>query len=213
MDPGVQKKLEEFFSKYKLLTLKKGEVLITPDNSVTSIYYLKKGYIHQYVISEEGEEITINMFRPPSFIPMMLAITGSQNRYYFETADKVEVWQAPSDKTIEFVKNEPAVLFDLTRRFGLGLNGITQRLESLMFENAQSRIISLLSYLSERFGEKTKEGVLVNLPLTHQDIAGWVNLTRETTSRQLEELTKAGIISYKNHYITVKNLNSLRPTK
>lgn len=203
MDPSVQRKLENFFSKYKLLSFKKGEVLVRAENPIFGVYLLKKGYIRQYVVSEDGDEITINIFRPISFIPMMLIIGQMENKYFFEAATPVEVWRAPVDKTLEFIKNDPEVLYNLAKRFAQGLNGIAQRLEDLMFENAEKRVGSLLSYLLSRFGEKDESNIVINLPLTHKDIAAWVNLTRETASRQIEKLIKQGIISYKNHLITV----------
>lgn len=223
MDSHVQKKLEQFFSNYRLLKFKKGEIIVRPDDPIFGIYLLKKGYIRQYVVSEDGGEITINIFRPISFIPMMLAISETENehdfsvnehsfslnRYYFETASEVEVWRAPTDKTIDFVRNEPEVLFDLAKRFAAGLNGLSQRLEDLMFENAYKRVVSLLLYLSKRFGENQGNDLLINLPLTHKDISALVNLTRETTSRQLEKLTKRGVISYTHQYITINDLNKL----
>ena len=209
MNITVQKKLESFFSEFRPLNYKKGEILVRPEDPIFGIYLLKKGYIRQYVISEEGDEITINLFRPVSFIPMMLAIGETENKYYFETASPVEVWRAPTDKTIEFVKNEPEILFDLAQRFAAGLNGLARRFEDLMFENAYNRVVSLLSYLTKRFGERGKDGTIINLPLTHKDIAAWVNLTRETTSRQLEKLTHAGIISYDHQIITIKDLKKL----
>ena len=62
MNIDVQKKLEAFFSQYRPLSYKKGSILVRPEEPVFGIYLLKKGYIRQYVISEEGDEININIF-------------------------------------------------------------------------------------------------------------------------------------------------------
>lgn len=210
MNQAVQRKLENFFSKYKSLSLKKGEILVRAEDPVFGVYLLKKGYIRQYVVSEDGDEIIINIFRPVSFIPMMLIIGETENKYFFEAATPIEVWRAPVDKTLEFVKNDPVILYDLAKRFAQGLNGISQRLEDLMFENAEKRVGSLLSYLLSRFGEKDGPDIVINLPLTHKDIAAWVNLTRETTSRQIEKLINKGIISHKNHLIIIHQPKKLK---
>lgn len=210
MDKDVQKKLEAFFSQYKPLYYNKGDVLVRAEDPLFGIYLLKKGYIRQYVVSEDGDEITINIFRPVSFIPMMLALGEVENKYFFEAAGPVEVWRAPVDKVIKFVKSEPEVLYDLAKRFAQGLNGISQRLETIMFENAKQRVDSLLLYLAKRFGEKEGRSIVIDLNLTHKDISAWVNLTRETVSRQIEKLEKEGTISYSNHFIVVKNLSKLQ---
>ena len=209
MDINVQKKLEDFFSQYRPLQYKKGDIIVRPEDPIFGIYLLKKGFVKQYIVSEDGDEVTIHIFKPVSFFPMMLAIGNTENNYFFEAVDSVEVWRAPTDKALDFVKNEPEILFDLASRFAAGLNGLSKRIEVLMFENAYRRITSLLLYLSKRFGEKEKNNIIISLPLTHKDIAAWVNLTRETTSRQLEKLSKKNIISYQNHHFVIKNLKML----
>ncbi len=209
MDIRIQKKLEEYFSQFRPLHYKKGDIIVRPEDPIFGIYLLKKGFVKQYIISADGDEVTIHIFRPVSFFPMMLAIGNTENNYFFEAVDSVEVWRAPTDKTVDFIKNEPEILFDLAKRFSSGLNGLSKRIEELMFENSYRRVTSLLLYLTKTFGEDGKDGIIIKLPLTHKDIAAWVNLTRETTSRQLEKLSKKDIISYKNHLIVIKNLKEL----
>ena len=48
--------------------------------------------------------------------------------------------------------------------------------------------------LSTDSGEKTPEGVLINVKLTHQEIADMAGLTRETVTRELNKLRKKGEI-------------------
>ena len=161
------------------------------------------------VLTSNGEEITIHIFRPGSFFPMMLAISNTPNRYYFQALTNTKVKISPQHKVIEFVKKEKKPLFDLTVRFAKGLDGLSSRLESLLGKKALDRITSLLLYLSDRFGKETNEGIKINLPLSHQEIAKWVGLERETVSRQMKALNKDGLISYKRQKITITNFNGL----
>lgn len=209
MEPSVQKKLADFFSGYRPLNFKKGEILIRPADSITDIYFLKKGFVKQYTTSEDGDEVSIHIFKPTSFFPIMLALSDAENSYFFEAMNHVEVVKAPKGETLEFIKEEPEILFDLCRRFAAGLNGLAKRIDALMFESAYKRVSSLLLYLGKRFGEKKRGGILIQLTLPHKDIASWVNLTRETTSRQLEKLAKMGIITYKNRLILIKDIKML----
>lgn len=205
----IIKKLDSFFSQFKPLKIKKDKVLYQPDDPISNIYFLKTGLIRQYSISEDGEEVTINIFRPNSFLPIMLILSNKPNKYFFEAQTNLEVFEAPFQKVLEFLQKEPTVLFDLTRRFAAAIGGLTTRIEELSFRQSEERIKSLLNYLAEKFGKNDKNGLLINLPLTHKDIATWVNLTRETTSRQLENLTKEGIISFNHQYITILNQKRL----
>lgn len=210
MDNEIVKKLDSFFNQYKSLSLKKGKTLYQPNDPIHSIYLLKQGLIKQYAISENGEELTINVFRPNSFFPIMLILANQPNKYFFQAETDVLVFRAPIKKVSEFLQLNSDVLLDLTKRFSAAILGLSARLEELSFHQASNRISSLILYLADRFGEVKDSKTVINLPLTHQDLASWTSLTRETISRQLEQLSKKGLISYNRHSITILDKDKLQ---
>jgi CRP/FNR family transcriptional regulator len=52
----------------------------------------------------------------------------------------------------------------------------------------------LLASLAGEYGGKTKEGTLLNIKLTHQDIADMTGVARETATRAIDKLNKDGEI-------------------
>lgn len=210
MKKNVIYKLDAFFSQFKPIYYKKGEIILRADDPVFGVFLLKKGYVRQYVISKEGEELTIHVYRPISFFPAMLVISGYPNKYFYQTLSPVEVWRSPQDKVVEFLKREPEVLFDLASRFAAGLIGLSNRIEKLTLEGTSGKVASLIFYLASRFGKKEKRGILIQVPFTHKDIAAWLGMTRETVSRQLEKFKKGGLITYDNKYIIVRNPEKLK---
>jgi len=86
---------------------------------------------------------------------------------------------------------------------------LKQRIQVLEFRSARGRVIAELLFLSERFGEKHGKDVLINAPITHQDIADSINMTQETASRALELLFKEGLMGQKDHLFTVMDLTKL----
>ena len=203
MDQAIQKRLSDFFSNYKLIIFKKGHIIYRPEDPITNIYFLKKGLVKQYIISEDGDEVVINLFRPNSFIPIMTVLSETPNRHFFESQEETAAYSAPTSGVINFIKSEPEVLFDLTTRFAKAINGLSLKFEEAVTKDASDKILSLISYLSEKFGKQTDKGSLINLPLTHQEVANLTGLTRETASRTLEKLMKDGLIINSNHQITL----------
>lgn len=201
--------VRNFFAPAPEKSFKKGSFILSPEDKLENIYYLASGSVKMSVLTSNGEEITIHIFRPGSFFPMMLAISNTPNRYYFQALTNTKVKISPQEKVIEFVKKEKKPLYDLTVRFAKGLDGLSSRLESLLGEKALDRITSLLLYLSDRFGKETSEGIKINLPLSHQEIAKWVGLERETVSRQMKALSEKGLIKYKRSKITLTDTKAL----
>jgi CRP/FNR family transcriptional regulator len=62
----------------------------------------------------------------------------------------------------------------------------------------------------QRFGTKTDDGLLIDVPLRHQDIASSINSSRETTSRELGALVQKGIIAKSGTRIVLKRPDVLK---
>ncbi len=209
MDNNVQKRLDDFFGKYKSVSYDKGEIIIRADEEPSGVFLLKDGIVRMYGISSQGEELSINIYKPISFFPMSWVLNDTISHYYFEAVTNVSVLKSPKLEFLEFLKKEPEVLFNLVKRIYKGLDGYFTRMEFLMSGNAEARLITELLIYGKRFGEKKAEGIVVNFKLTEKDIASQSGVTRETVSRQLSKLKEKGLIEYRNKTLIIKDLSML----
>ncbi len=154
MDKNKVKEFEAFYSQFKIRNYKKGEMLIRSDDDPIGIFCLKKGYVRQYTISKTGFELTLHILRPISYFPMVWAVNGTPNVYYFEALTPVEVGRAPRDRVVNFIKDKPTVIFELLSELIEDYAESLMRIEHLVFSDAYRRVISVLLYIAKHFGEK-----------------------------------------------------------
>jgi CRP/FNR family transcriptional regulator len=64
----------------------------------------------------------------------------------------------------------------------------------LSFDNAEHRVMAVLDRLQELYGVFDDRGVIINVKLTHQQIASYASVARETVTRVLNRLEKEGVI-------------------
>ena len=64
----------------------------------------------------------------------------------------------------------------------------------LSFDNAEQRILATLDRMQEVYGLHDDRGVIVNVTLTHQQIANYASVTRETVTRVLNRFKNEAII-------------------
>lgn len=211
MNQKVSEKIDKFFSGFYPVSFEKGEIIIHPDGKVQHIFLLKKGKVRMYSVSDDGQEATLHIFRPSSFFPIMLFLSETYGKYYFEAVERVEAVKAPVDEVMDFIKKDAEVLFDLVTRFATAISGLTLRIESMAFGDAYNRVASLLLYFAQKFGEAREGQTVINIPLQHDDIASWVGLRRETVSRQFEKMQSKGILESKDKQIKI-NLEKLKDT-
>jgi CRP-like cAMP-binding protein len=210
MDGDLKNKLDNFFANAKKFNYKKGEVIIRADDEPAGVYYISEGYVRSYSLTEDGRELTLNIFKPGSYFPMTWAIADIQNSFFYEAMTTLEVSRLPKTEIVDLVKNDNKLLYDLTRRLLIGLNGLVVRMEYLFMGSAYNKVASSILLLARRFGEESKDGLIIRLHFTHQDIASLAGITRETATLEIQNLEKNGLITRENRLIIVKDIERLR---
>lgn len=203
-------KLEEFFSQFKLIRYKRRETILRADDPPSGVFYIQKGIIRSYIITIEGQELTTLLYKEKDLFPVRWAITGERNARFFEAMTSVEVFRAPREQFLNFIKTEPSVFFQMTKRIVNRLEAVLERMEFLAFGNAYKKVASMILLLSERFGKKMGENIVIQIPLAHRDIAALIGITRETTSIEILKLKKNGILGRHRNLIVVRNIKQLR---
>lgn len=199
-----------FFSQFPHQHLRKGTVFLHPDDKPGGVYYIKTGHARMYFVSSHGIEITLHIFNPESFFPMTWILNDIPNRYYFEAFTDMEVHLAPKKNVASFLKNEPEVVLDLTKRIFNGVDKLSMRIEHMAQENSYSKVASILLYLSRHFGIANNHEVHFKHAFTHQDIGSLVGISRETATRALGKLRRKGIIlSNKKSALTISDIAKL----
>ena len=209
MTDNKTKEFEAFYKQFKTRFYKKGEMLIRADDDPQGIFCLKKGYVRQYTISKTGNELTLHILRPISYFPMVWALNGTPNVYYFEALTPVEVGRAPRDEVVAFISQKPIIMFELLSELIEDYAESLKRIEQLVFSDAYRRVIAVLLYIAKHFGKESGKKIIVDHRFTQQDIATLVGVARETASNEIVKLEKKGLIKYVDHSMIIENIKLL----
>src|SRR3990167_7903126 len=155
---NTKKEFETFYNQFAIRKYKKGEMLIRADDDPQGIFCLTNGYVRQYTISKAGFELTLHILKPGSYFPMVWAINGTPNVYYFEALTSVEAGRAPRDEVVDFIKDKPTIIFELLSGLIEDYAESLTRIEHLVFSDAHRRVISVLLYIAKHFGKDHKRG-------------------------------------------------------
>ena len=203
--------LVELFREHGLKqTWRKGDFIIRPGDPPHGIFYVYEGLVKAYDISKYNEENLLIIRKADEIFPLIWAITGEERDVIYQALAPTTTWQISRKKFLEFMSSKPealAPLLDMTiEMYRLH----SERILNLEYRTVRERIISFLLTMSQRFGTKTPDGVMIDVPLRHQDIASSVNATRETTSRELAALERKGLLRNKQSIILLRDVEALR---
>lgn len=205
----MAKALDDFFAQYPVLQYDKDQIIIHADDIPSGVFYIKSGFVKMSKILENGREITLNIFKAGAYFPMIWAITDIPDTYFYKTIGPTELQRAPRDELLQFVKKNPEELFELINRILRGVKGLLINIEHQLSGDSYHRVIASLVLAARRFGFKQEKGLVIKLPLTHQELADLSGLTRETVSLAIEKLEKKKIISYKKRTLLINDLEAL----
>jgi len=85
-----------------------------------------------------------------------------------------------------------------------------QRIDNLGFTSVNQRLFYRLEYLAEQFGKDIGGRIVIDLPITHTELAASINTTRESVSRIFQKLDEKQIISFENHTLVINSVDELR---
>jgi len=210
LTPDPEEKLRAFFKQSKPLLYKKGEMILRGEEIPTGIFFLNRGYVKTYSFSENGDEFTFIIYRRNDFFPIAWTFNDTRKPYFIETVTPCVIFKRNREEFLEFLNNNPDVLIYIIERLTKRLDGLFERMEHMAFGNAYKKVCSILFILSERFGKETKKTVIIDLPLTHKDIANLLGIARETVSVEIAKLKKKGIIKNAGKHIYITDIEKLK---
>lgn len=200
----------DLFSSGNRLEYKKGEYIIRPGQAPTGVFLILSGLVKAYNISKYGEENLLIIRKAHEVFPLIWAVTGQERDIIYEALTTASVLYVHREEFMNKIENKPealrAILDMVTEMYRIH----SERLINLGYRTVRERLISFLLIMSQRFGRKTSSGILIDVPLRHQDIASSINATRETTSREMIYLERHGLLTGNNSYITLKDILKLR---
>lgn len=162
-----------------------------------------KGYVKRYLISNEGNYGVQVIYGPGDIFPITLAYSALFNRninegpetYYYEAMTEVELHTIDELDMVEQIEQNPILYRDLFAISGNRLHSTLHGLENLTLKTSYQRVAHELLYLAKNFGDKKAAGTVIAVPMTHQDIADILSLTRETVSTAMVQLRKKKLIT------------------
>jgi len=206
---SLQTNLQAFFSTYKLRTYRKRDLILHEDDTPNGVYYIKSGYVRLYSVSEDGRELTRLLLGPNDLFPIRWVFSDEPIDYYVEPITDVEAWHAPKEAFLNFLEQQPELLMNVIHMIVSRMGRLYKRMEYFAFGDAYQKVATMLVIQAHNFGKEINGKIVIDIPLTHQDIASLIGVARETASVEIERLKREKIIDYSEHKIIINSIQKL----
>jgi len=202
-----------FLKNFRTKRFSKGELILIQGEVPECAYVVKDGIVKTYNLTLAGEEKPIGFGLEAEIFPIAW-VYGQVNhvQFYYEAFADTVLYCVPARLLREFFETHPEAQVLLIEHLVAWQMHTQLRMNALEQSKASQKILNMIHFLCLRFGaEERKDLVRVRLPLTQQDLANFIGLTRETTGIELKKLHHKGVLSYKkqNYIVRTDRLNAL----
>ncbi len=211
VDPNAAESIAAHFSGGIVKNFTKGELMVRGDVPPAGVYLIQSGYVKAYSLSSQGQTNLLLIHGPDEIMPLPWALDGPQKLgIFYEAISKVSALQTSKSFLRAAMGTNPwlteQILGQLVNTFTI----YAQRIQSLGYRLPRERVIACLLDLANRFGHKQGQHTVIAAPITHQDIADSINMTRETASRALGLLFDEKLVTQKDHLFIIKDEQKLQ---
>ena len=201
VDPqGIEEIIKVSFSR-KLLD---GEYFFHEDDPAEVAYVLVDGKVKLTQVTLDGQQIILGYLIPGRAYGIIAALKKVTYPVSAQAVGqcKALVWD---QKTLNHLMDRyPRIALNSLRIMARQIRIFQNRVRDLSTKRVEIRIARVVLRLAHQSGKKIDEGVLIDLPLSRQDLAEMAGTTLYTASRVLREWDKKEIIHSKRQKIVIR---------
>lgn len=185
------------------------DIIFTPGYPDDQLYFLLSGTVRLYKIYGDYKEATTALLKEGGIFGKLSLVEGRWQDVFAEAVTEARVASIQKSAIERVIKMRPDFALKLFSSFSERLRQSDEVIESLLHREVATRLATLLINLSDRFGTGNGTGTMLDVRLTHQDLANMIASTREAVSKVMSEFQRDGYIEVRSRKIVILNRDAL----
>ena len=188
----------------------RGAVVFHEGNIARGVYVLSSGRAKVSISSADGKKLIIRIARPGDVLGLYAGLTG---RPFEATAEMVEGGRIDfisRTDLLNLMGRQQSFSSDLVEMFSRQFSEFVDNTRMLLLsQSALQKLARLIVRWGRDFGERTGEGIRVQILLTQEEIAQIIGASRETVTRLFSTLKRDKIIRVKRDALWIRDSEAL----
>jgi CRP/FNR family transcriptional regulator len=186
-----------------------GEVVFREGDDSDTCYVVERGHARALREHPDGRQITLATFGPGDIFGELAMFDDERRSATVEASDELAVVGILGGDMRRLMREHPDIAVKLVISLGRRLRAANERLARQSFQTVQSRVALVLGQLVEQARAEGAGDGDVLVRTTQADLAKLAGSSRESASRFLAVLERAGVISQGRGRLTVHDPDAL----
>ncbi len=189
-----------------------GQVIFQKGDPGTSMMAVLEGRVRIGAYSEDGREVILNMVEPGQLFGEIALLDGKERSADATAMGRTELLILDRREFLPFLERNPKIAVQLFEVLCERVRRASEMVESIAFLDFGARLARLLVQMSEQYGRRTEEGLLIDLRISQADLGNLIASSRESVNRQLSAWAQEGVIALDHGKITILDAETLEFT-
>lgn len=186
------------------------QVIYMPSDPRSRLHAVLSGRVKLTQVSPQGKELVLAVLGKGDVFGDMCLFEEGPHSALATALEDSEIFTIRCSDLAKFIDGDPALVVALGRHVGERIRSLEQKLSDMVFKDVSQRLASLIVDFAHDYGEKRPSGEhIIEMKITHQDLAGLIGSTRETTTITLNQFRDTGLIDFKRGCIIVRDMKRL----
>ena len=182
---------------------KKGTIIATPHAVEKRLYLVKSGKVRLYKLTEDGKELTMDILGTGNLFGEVGSFAMGTHQLYAVALEDSHICRIDRSHFQRILCERPQLAIRFIEIVSTRLQEVEELMAYMAYANVRKRLLFLLYKLSEKWkaaspgeeGEKSDgEWTVLDVELTHQELASMAGSTRETVTEILGQFIEEGIL-------------------
>jgi len=201
--------LDHILGKAQIVRLLKGDLAFQQGETADRFFMLLHGRLRVTRINAQGAQILVRFIAPKDMFGVAMAIGAKTFPGTATAAVESLALTWPNAAWAELVASYPSVAVKAMESLGARLQESQDRVLDLATQNVERRIAGAVLKLAREAGRETGEGLLIDFPLSRQDLAEMIGATLHTVSRTLSAWEARGLVDCGRQRVVVRDEKGL----
>jgi CRP/FNR family transcriptional regulator len=179
------------------------DAIFAPGDPDEHLYFVMSGTVRLSKLYGNYKEATVALLKDGDLFGEVSLQEGSGQRLFAHALTDVRVAAIRKRMLVEVLKRDPELFVKLFSSLSERLEQSEEAIDRLLDREVSARLGKLLQNLSDRFGETDGPATVLDIRLTHQDLANMIASTREAVSKVMSELQRDDLIEVRNRKIAI----------
>lgn len=192
------------------ISFEKGDIIFSEGEIFDKLFIINNGSIKVYKYTKDGKEQILYILKEGEFLGNLNLLKKDVFKFNATALESTNMCSIHKDDFDILIKTNPEISIKVLEYAHDRIASLENLVQTLTTKDVEVRLASLLLNLSKTFGFKTDKGIEITLPLTREDMANFIGVTRETISRKLSYFQIQNIVElFENRIILIKDIGIL----